>query len=370
MPKKRKSSSSSSSSKNNSTKRKMRKQQVALFYYSVFFFVVSSIIIYLGCHSDVVAGFLLHDHRKLSSTQNNTNSSNTTTSYPSRQYRYCYQDFSTCPINRPLISKRYCQDRKVGGKCRLDECCYVEKSGNYIRKHSGRCTYDITTIRECDIAAKALNFSDTIATDDRQNYVTYDPSGCYFENNMLKFNARLTNTGPCTVYDNCLCKIQDDDKKKKTTNNIDNTSSKSNFSTYDDEKGKMDAPVTSNNNGDPSLIDPILFFYLGWLLFIIAFVIIMVLCISKRYKCVKIQVQQQHTQNGGIVMASMQQHMQQRNSRILYDEAGNAVTIIETQPSMHQMMQTATLSPETIQISDAKPQEKNNIIQNSTMTIA
>ena len=100
-----------------------------------------------------------------------------------------------------------------------------------------------------------MDLSDTIATDDRQNYVYYDPSGCYFENNILKFNARLTNTGPCTVYDNCLCKIQDDDKKKKTTNNnIDNTSSKSNFSTYGDEKGKMDAPVTSNNNGDPSFL--------------------------------------------------------------------------------------------------------------------
>ena len=34
------------------------------------------------------------------------------------------------------------------------------------------------------------------------------------------------------------------------------------------------------------------------------------------------------------------------------------------------MMQTATLSPETNQILDAKPQEKNNIIQNNTMTIA
>eukprot|EP00936_MAST-01D_sp_MAST-1D-sp1_P000605 g605.t1 len=65
---------------------------------------------------------------------------------------------------------------------------------------SGSCTHVITTIDECTRTARYLNLSVT-AQDDGQNQVSYDPPGCYYEGNQLKFNADLTNTGPCTGYD-------------------------------------------------------------------------------------------------------------------------------------------------------------------------
>eukprot|EP00944_MAST-04C_sp_MAST-4C-sp1_P002068 g2068.t1 len=80
----------------------------------------------------------------------------------------------------------------------------------YEKKTSGKCQYDITCFNECEAAAIALGFSDTSATDDKQDNgqtgVTYDPKGCYYEGGSLKFNARMGNTGSCSSSDQCLCK--------------------------------------------------------------------------------------------------------------------------------------------------------------------
>ena len=66
----------------------------------------------------------------------------------------------------------------------------------YEKKTSGKCQYDITCFNECEAAAIALGFSDTSATDDKQDNgptgVTYDPKGCYYEGGSLKFNARIS----------------------------------------------------------------------------------------------------------------------------------------------------------------------------------
>ena len=75
-------------------------------------------------------------------------------------------------------------------------------------KKSGRCNLYITSMAECSQAAKALGFSDTSASDDGQNNVSYDPKGCYYEGSSLKLNSRGTNTGSCTSSDQCLCKLR------------------------------------------------------------------------------------------------------------------------------------------------------------------
>ena len=45
----------------------------------------------------------------------------------------------------------------------------------------------------------------------RQDGVSYDPPGCYFEGEKLKFNAKATNKGACSSIKNnfsdvCVCK--------------------------------------------------------------------------------------------------------------------------------------------------------------------
>ena len=77
----------------------------------------------------------------------------------------------------------------------------------YRKENKWKCQYDITCFNECEAAAIALGFSDT-ATDDKQdNGLTrarYDPKGCYYEGESLKFNARMGNTGSCSSRDQWL----------------------------------------------------------------------------------------------------------------------------------------------------------------------
>jgi hypothetical protein len=55
----------------------------------------------------------------------------------------------------------------------------------FFLKTSGRCTTNIRAMADCNKAAAQLGLSDRTATDDRQNGVTYDPPGCYFEGQQL-----------------------------------------------------------------------------------------------------------------------------------------------------------------------------------------
>ena len=71
----------------------------------------------------------------------------------------------------------------------------------------GSCgTNHVHNLEECERAATILAFSDNSAEDDGQTAVNYDPPGCYYEANALKYNEGLTNTGPCTKLDVCICR--------------------------------------------------------------------------------------------------------------------------------------------------------------------
>ena len=68
--------------------------------------------------------------------------------------------------------------------------------------------HDITSKEECAAAAAVLGLSDRTVSLDGQNRVSYDPKGCYYENNSLKYNRRNTNYGSCSTSDKCLCKTE------------------------------------------------------------------------------------------------------------------------------------------------------------------
>ena len=59
----------------------------------------------------------------------------------------------------------------------------------------------------CEAAALELGVggSSAKAVDDGQSGNKFDPSGCYVEESVLKFNSDGSNTGPCTVEDVCIC---------------------------------------------------------------------------------------------------------------------------------------------------------------------
>ena len=71
---------------------------------------------------------------------------------------------------------------------------------------------DIKSLSDCSKAFSEISLTQPrvfTAADDRQNGVTYDPSACYYEYG-LKFNVGKSkkNTGYCTRYDNCICKVK------------------------------------------------------------------------------------------------------------------------------------------------------------------
>ena len=64
---------------------------------------------------------------------------------------------------------------------------------------------EIKSLIECSAAGRYLNLQDVSASMDGQDGgVSYDPPFCYYENNMLKFNAGR-NSGLCTSTDICIC---------------------------------------------------------------------------------------------------------------------------------------------------------------------
>jgi hypothetical protein len=83
---------------------------------------------------------------------------------------------------------------------------FAVAQAGYVLQTSGKCAMPITSSADCAKAAAAIRLSDRSVSDDRQNGVSYDPKGCYYESNSLKYNSRNTNRGSCTTYDKCLCK--------------------------------------------------------------------------------------------------------------------------------------------------------------------
>ena len=69
----------------------------------------------------------------------------------------------------------------------------------------GACAVPITTLAECSAAAAALGLDDTTSAYDGQTVSAYDPPHCYFEGGELKLNSDGTNTGACSMQDQCLC---------------------------------------------------------------------------------------------------------------------------------------------------------------------
>ena len=56
---------------------------------------------------------------------------------------------------------------------------------------------------ECE-HAQELGLQSTVAQPDGMAW-SYDPTGCYYEDGVLKFNEH-GNTGSCTISDACICK--------------------------------------------------------------------------------------------------------------------------------------------------------------------
>jgi len=104
---------------------------------------------------------------------------------------------------------------------------------------SGTCAQAITSLSTCSQAAAALGLSDTTASNDGQTSVSYDPKGCYYEDNSLKYNSAQRNTGQCTTVDRCLC-----------GSSFGSSSGSSYFSSYGSGSG---GSYTSGNTGTGAL---------------------------------------------------------------------------------------------------------------------
>ena len=75
----------------------------------------------------------------------------------------------------------------------------------YERIKQGRCGVYITSIPECQLAARAYGEAGTVE-DGRQSNHKRAPPGCYIEDGVLKMDVAGTNTGLCTLDKPCLCK--------------------------------------------------------------------------------------------------------------------------------------------------------------------
>ena len=74
----------------------------------------------------------------------------------------------------------------------------------YILVENGLC-HRVTTMSECEEAARQTGLSDVTAEHDGQNGVYNDPPYCYLKGGSLMFNSGGTNTGACSSSDKCLC---------------------------------------------------------------------------------------------------------------------------------------------------------------------
>lgn len=79
----------------------------------------------------------------------------------------------------------------------------------YLLQTRGKCSFPITSLFECTRAAQVLVAAQkgVSAINDGEHAVTSDPPNCYFENEVLKFNSAMSNTGLCSSEDVCVCKV-------------------------------------------------------------------------------------------------------------------------------------------------------------------
>ena len=80
----------------------------------------------------------------------------------------------------------------------------VVPAATYFQATEGICATPISTRAECEHAAQELGLRSTVAQPDGMAW-SYDPTGCYYEDGVLKFNEH-GNTGSCTISDACICK--------------------------------------------------------------------------------------------------------------------------------------------------------------------
>ena len=75
-------------------------------------------------------------------------------------------------------------------------------------RNFGSCVQYITSIDECNEAAKrSSSVADITAEDDKQFKAPTDPPGCYFKDGQLKMNLDGLNTGPCSPLATCFCAL-------------------------------------------------------------------------------------------------------------------------------------------------------------------
>jgi len=92
--------------------------------------------------------------------------------------------------------------------CNTNAC----PAAQYKLVESGRDCEHITSMTECETAARALGLADLTAVDDGFTSGTAsDPPYCYnwisSGVHHLKFNPSGSNTGPCKTVDQCICKV-------------------------------------------------------------------------------------------------------------------------------------------------------------------
>jgi len=120
------------------------------------------------------------------------------------------------PANAKMAESLCPTGFRSGGKIRFKEgvtCEDFEEAGwkteGFVLVESGQCVAHVTSILECEEAATSLALGDTTAQTDNQVGKSHDPPYCYFEMGSLKFNGNGSNTGSCTAYDQCLCRVPD-----------------------------------------------------------------------------------------------------------------------------------------------------------------
>ena len=120
-------------------------------------------------------------------------------------------------FNTNSASSTACGEPEGTYWCICDGGSSLQSQPTYNLVTSGSSCNRVTTISECETAARALGLSDTTAEYDekpqnRLHWRENDPPYCYYwiyrTNNtkVLKFNPGGTNTGPCLSFDQCICK--------------------------------------------------------------------------------------------------------------------------------------------------------------------
>ena len=116
-------------------------------------------------------------------------------------------------IVAPVVAADLHASRGEGSLSRQLLASTSAEPAKYELRTTGQCAVYITTVSECQLAASALGLVDTTASNDGKSNSEYDPQGCYVTTKNLnkygspKVNIAGTNTGMCSLVDQCLCKL-------------------------------------------------------------------------------------------------------------------------------------------------------------------